>query len=101
MKKFKDTNNQVHAIEEGFEYMLPAGCIEITDAEAVELVTPPEKTPQEIEDMQIAQVEAELGSNAIRIIIETIVPMIQDGSIASKTPDEIIITAKANRKAEL
>lgn len=47
------------------------------------------------------QAESELGSDAIRIIVETIVPMIQDGSITNKTPNEIIITAKANRKAEL
>jgi len=47
------------------------------------------------------QVEEELGSDVVRIIIETIVPIIQDGSITSKTPDEIIATAKAIRKAEL
>jgi len=47
------------------------------------------------------QVEEELGSNVVRLIIETIVPMIQDGSITTTTPNEIIIMAKANRKAEL
>jgi len=47
------------------------------------------------------QVEEELGSNVVRLIIETIVPMIQDGSITTKTPNEIIAMAKANRKAEL
>lgn len=36
--KFKDTNNQVHEIEKGFEYLLPEGCVEITDKEAQEII---------------------------------------------------------------
>tara|TARA_R110000803_G_scaffold3373_4_gene11431 strand:- start:86 stop:349 length:264 start_codon:yes stop_codon:yes gene_type:complete len=32
--KYKDSNNEVHQIEEGYEHLLPAGCIQITDAEA-------------------------------------------------------------------
>ena len=32
--KYKDSNNEVHQIEEGFEHLLPAGCVQITDAEA-------------------------------------------------------------------
>ena len=59
------------------------------------------RTTQEIDDAKTAQVEAELGSDTVRVIIETIVPMIQDGSITSKTPDEVIAQAKANRRAEL
>ena len=47
------------------------------------------------------QVEEELGSDVVRLIIETIVPMIQDGSIASTTPTDIIAQTKAKRKAEL
>lgn len=47
------------------------------------------------------QVEEELGSDVVRLIIETIVPMIQDGSIASTTPADIIAQAKVERKAEL
>jgi hypothetical protein len=47
------------------------------------------------------QIEEELGSDAIRIIIETIVPMIQDGSITSITPGQVIAQAKTNRRAEL
>lgn len=47
------------------------------------------------------QTEEELGSDVVRLVIETIVPMIQDGSITTKTPSEIITMAKANRKAEL
>ena len=58
-------------------------------------------TAQEIDEAKTAQVEAELGSDVVRIIIETIVPMIQDGSITNKTPDDVIAQAKANRRAEL
>jgi len=47
------------------------------------------------------QADTELGSDVIRIIIETIVPIIQDGSINTKTPADIIIAAKEKRKAEL
>jgi len=44
IKKFKDTDNKVHEIEEGFERLLPSGCVEITDSEADELLAP---TPEE------------------------------------------------------
>lgn len=37
MKHFKDLNNKVHAIEEEFKHLLPAGCVEITVEEASEL----------------------------------------------------------------
>jgi len=47
MKYFKDINNRVHAIEEGFEYLLPVGCVEITKDE-VDSITNPPKTPEEI-----------------------------------------------------
>ena len=101
MKKFKDSNNKTHEIEEGFEYMLPDGCVEIDQAEFDLLTAPPIPTAQEIEDAKTAQAESELGSDAIRIIVETIVPMIQDGSITTSIPADIIVRAKANRKAEL
>lgn len=47
MKYFKDQSNKVHAIEEGFECLLPAGCIEITKAEAEAISNPP-PTPEQI-----------------------------------------------------
>ena len=53
------------------------------------------------ETKKTEEAEIELGSNAIRIIIETIVPMIQDGSINTAIPVDIITAAKAMRKAEL
>ena len=40
-------------------------------------------------------------TGAMRILIETLVPMIQDGSITTALPSDIISQAKANRKAEL
>jgi len=39
MKKFK-ANSQIHEIEEGFEHLLPIGAIEITSAEADNLLLP-------------------------------------------------------------
>ena len=45
-KLFKDTNNKVHEIEEGFEHLLPADAIEITQAEADALRAP---TTEQIE----------------------------------------------------
>lgn len=62
---------------------------------------PPEPTQEEIDLRKDIQVEAEIGTNAIRIIIETILPMIKDGSINYKTSDEIIAEAKVKRRAEL
>ena len=99
--KFKDLNNSAHEIEEGFEQLLPDGCSEINQAEFDLLTAPPIPTAQEIEDAKSARVENEIGSDAIRIIIETIVPMIQDGSISTANPADIIVAAKAMRKAEL
>jgi len=34
MAYFKDTNNQLHVIDEAFTHLLPDGCIEITQEEA-------------------------------------------------------------------
>lgn len=40
MKKYKDNDNRVYEIENGFEYLLPTGCTEITDTEADVLLLP-------------------------------------------------------------
>lgn len=41
MNFYKDINNQVHALDSvQFQHLLPAGCVEITEAEATELTTP-------------------------------------------------------------
>lgn len=34
MKTYKDTNNQLHVIEESFVHLLPVGSVQITDEEA-------------------------------------------------------------------
>lgn len=44
---YKDINNKVYFIELGFEHMLPSGCVQIPEEEALALarvngVTPPE-----------------------------------------------------------
>lgn len=74
---------------------------EITIHEDAPIVIPEPLTIAQIETNKDRQVNEELGSDTIRVIIGTIVPMIQDGSIASKTPEDIIDQVKANRKAEL
>lgn len=33
-KTFKDTNNQIHVIDENFTHLLPTGCVEVTQEEA-------------------------------------------------------------------
>lgn len=38
MKLFKDDNNVVHEIENGFEHLLPVGCTEVTRNEADALI---------------------------------------------------------------
>lgn len=40
MSKFKDKQNRVHEIELEFVHLLPQGCVQITDGEAVILLTP-------------------------------------------------------------
>ena len=45
---YKDTNNKVHVIEPEFAYMLPAGCVPITDEEAAILTAPPPPTPEQL-----------------------------------------------------
>jgi hypothetical protein len=66
MKYYKDTNNLIHAIEEGFEYLLPAGCVEITKDEVDSIVNPPlpPKTPEQIEAEFVAEVQSRLDTFA-------------------------------------
>lgn len=40
MQKYKDGNNWIHEIDKQFAYMLPAGCVPITDAEAYAILNP-------------------------------------------------------------
>ena len=42
---FKDLQNKLHDIQQGFEYLLPAGCVQITDEEAQAMIDA--ETPQQ------------------------------------------------------
>lgn len=67
MPNYKDYNNQLHFIESG-EYinLLPAGCIEITDAEAdaIRLAAIPVPTQAEILAAYTAAIQARLDDFA-------------------------------------
>jgi len=60
MPQYKDTNNNVHQIEEGFEYLMagwPTGFTKITDEEATLILNPP-LTLDQAKAAQIAILEA-------------------------------------------
>lgn len=40
MPHYKDTQNKLHFIEKEYSYMLPQGCVEITDSEAASIRAP-------------------------------------------------------------
>ncbi len=57
MSYFKDTNNNLHFLDDvSFIHLLPEGSVEITDEEAEELRKPPPETPEQT----IARLEATL-----------------------------------------
>jgi len=101
MKKFKDLNGKVYEIEKGFEHMLPESCVEIDQAEFDVLTAPVPLTAQEINAGKDAQVEAELGGDNIRVLVETFIEIVNDGSIATDTVGNVLVKAKAKRRAEL
>ena len=58
MKNYKDQNNQIHVLDSSeFESLLPAGCVEITQAEADAISNPP-LTLAQAQAAQIALIEA-------------------------------------------
>jgi hypothetical protein len=98
MQNYKDSDNNVHVLEsEKFKHLLPVGSVKITQAQADVLSAPPVKTSAEINADKDARVEAELGSDMVRIIMETIIPLINP----SLNVTDIINQAKAKRKSEL
>jgi len=101
VQKYKDTNNKVHDIEEGFEHLLPIGSVKITDAQTEALLKAPPETPVEARARKDAQVETELGSDTIRILIEALIPIITDDSIKSMSAIDVLNLVKSNRRAEL
>lgn len=49
MKYYKDTNNNLHYLDDAsFIHLLPLGSVEITDEEAEALRQPPPETPEQI-----------------------------------------------------
>lgn len=67
MKYFKDQSNNVHAIEEDFEELLPTGCVEITKEEADAIANPPPPTEQ-ITQQKVAQILGELAALDVKRI---------------------------------
>jgi len=63
MAKYKDTNNKVHDIDPAFEHLLPAGCVQITDEEALALNPPVVVNPILV---QIAEIEAQITPRRMR-----------------------------------
>jgi len=87
--------NKVHVLDsEEFKYLLPPNAVKITQAQADALLI---KTSAEIEAEKNTRVESELGTDVVRILMETLIPLI-DPSLNVGT---VINQAKASRKAEL
>ena len=100
MQNYK-VGNVVHVLDSvEFEHILPNGAVKITQAAADALSAPIPETPAQADARKDAQINAEFG-DAARLLTETLVMAIQDGSITTKTPNDIITDAKATRKGEL
>ena len=58
MPQYKDTNSRVHFLDDvQYEYLLPAGCVQITDEEAAILSAPLPPTPQQQRDAIQSQID--------------------------------------------
>lgn len=65
--KYKDSNNQVHQIEEGFEHLMsgwPMGYTQITEIEAAQLLASPAPTIDQIKSSLEQAVQAHLDAGA-------------------------------------
>lgn len=75
---FKDKHGKLHDIEQGFEYLLPAGCVQITieEAQAIrDAETPPPK-PQRITHVTMRQARlALLGAGKLPAVNAAIAAM--------------------------
>ncbi len=75
---FKDKHGNLHDIEKGFEYLLPAGCVQITNEEAQvirDAETPPPK-PQRITRVTMRQARlALLGAGKLPAVNAAIAAM--------------------------
>ena len=67
MPYFKDKTGGVHFLDNAdFKHMLPQGCIDITDAEAEILQTPPPPSADELVKRQITSLEATISERRQR-----------------------------------
>lgn len=65
MPYFKDTDGRLHFLDSAaFEHLLPAGCVQITDAEAAELLVPPPPTAEQLVASYEQQLDAHLDGVA-------------------------------------
>lgn len=56
MKNYRAPDNSIHCIDPDFAYMLPDGCVEISDEEVEAILHPPLSLPQ-AQEQQIASIE--------------------------------------------
>lgn len=64
MPKYKDQQNNVHHLDdESFAYLLPVGCVRITEEEATVLTTPPPEPEKSKAKRQITEIERETLMN--------------------------------------
>lgn len=70
MNYYKDLENKLHALESSeFEYLLPAGCVEITEAEYLALLPPP-PDPRESVSCASWQLKRALTAEGLRDAVE-------------------------------
>ena len=67
MKNYKDTQNKLYAIDSTeYEYLLPIGCIAITEEEANILRAPIPLTPKQTANNAIVLLEASVTDRRLR-----------------------------------
>lgn len=69
---YKAPDNSIHVIEQAYSYMLPFGCVEITDEEA-ELIRQENAPPIQIENVTPRQIRQALNSLGLRSSVEAAV----------------------------
>ena len=68
--KYKDTNNKVHEIEDGFQHLIPNwpnGYTEIADEEAAALLAPPPKTLSELKTEKVNYINQKASAELAQI----------------------------------
>lgn len=96
--KYKDSNNAVHQIEEGFEHLMsgwPVGYTQITDAEAATILNPPKTNDQLWADYKASALSALSASDKTVLRIQEAVSL---GKTTLSTPD---VVAYMQHRADL